>query len=87
MEKYRVKPSAIFMHPHLSTQIDGMPISLNGKPGVHKRPETKEGPAQETVMPAATQAQLELLFKQGNPLIEKYEEEKHEKTDAVAKPG
>lgn len=76
MKKYRVSSDALWLSPNLSTQIDGVPISLNGKLQIHVRPESKTGPRKETPMRIATQADLEKLYKMGNTngIIEEYDE-------------
>ena len=70
MALYQVKADSLWLHPHLSTQVNGIPVSLNGSDGTHTRPATKDYPERKSPMKAATQEQLEYLFKEGNPLIE-----------------
>ena len=85
MKKYRVNQDAIWRSPNLSTQIDGVPISLSGKLQVHVRPESKDGPRKETPMRMATQEDLEKLFKMGNTngVIEEYDEQEDKANQAL----
>lgn len=85
MKKYRVNPDALWRSPNLSTQIDGKPISLNGKVQIHVRPETKDGPRKETPMRIATQEDLKFLFQQGdtNGVIQEYDEQEEKVEKAL----
>lgn len=85
MKKYRVNPDAIWANPNLSTQLDGVPISLNGKVGIHVRPESKTGPRKETPMRIATQEDLKRLFEMGNSngLYQEYDEQEDKAEQAL----
>ena len=85
MEKYRVNQDAIWRAPNLSTQLDGVPISLNGKLQIHVRPESKDGPRKETPMRIATQEDLKKLYNMGdtNGIIEKYDEQEDKAEQAL----
>lgn len=73
-KKYRVKPLSLQMYPTLSTQIDAVPISLNGKELTYNRTiEAGSPPITMTAKPA-TQAQLGKLLESGNPHIEEIED-------------
>lgn len=63
--------------------MNGRRVALNG--AYQKTTEAQPNrPAQVISVPAATQADLELLFKQGNPCIEEFETAKEQ---PVAKNG
>jgi len=67
----------------LTTTVNGRRVALNG--AYQKTTEAQPNrPAQVISVPAATQADLELLFKQGNPCIEEFETAKEQ---PVAKNG
>lgn len=64
-----------FQHlPELTTQINGRPIALNA-PFVKTYEATAGRPARKVDVPLATQEQLLLLYKQGNPVLEEEEDE------------
>ena len=85
MKKYRVSKKALHRAPNLATQLDGKPISLNGKLQIHVRPETKDEPREETPMRIATQEDLEKLYKMGNTngVIEEYDEQEDKAEQAL----
>ncbi len=85
MKKYRVNPDAVWLAPNLSTQIDGVPISLNGKLQIHVRPESKAGPKKETPMRIATQEDLKKLYEMGdtNGVIQEYDEQEEKEQIAL----
>ena len=85
MKKYRVNPDAVWRSPNLSTQLDGVPISLNGKVQIHVRPESKDGPRKETPMRIATQEDLKKLFEMGNShgLYQEYDEQEEKAEQAL----
>lgn len=56
-------------NPNLVTLVDGEPVGLNGSIRVKVQP-TKLRPGFDKTIRQATQAELERLFKDGNPLIE-----------------
>jgi len=61
----------------LTTTVNGRRVALNG--AYQKTTEAQPNrPAQVISVPAATQADLELLFKQGNPCIEEFESAKEQ---------
>ena len=65
---YSIK-KAFKMYPELSAYVNGRTVGLNG--GYKKEiPAFGEKPAKPVEIPAATQADLEALFKEGNPCIE-----------------
>lgn len=74
--KYRVSENVLFRSPNASTQIKGVPVSLNGRVQIHIRQETKDAPRREYPMRIATQEDLKYLYDQGdtNGTIEMYDE-------------
>lgn len=70
---YRVKEEALDLHPQLFTQVNGKRVTLHGKEEKVQVPATKTKPAREIVVPMATQAELAILCKEGNPFIEEYD--------------
>ncbi len=76
--KYRVSPYALHQNPQMTTQIDGAPVSLSGKPILVIREATKELPEFKREARVATQKDLERLHKDGHPFIEEYDEEAKE---------
>lgn len=73
-KKYRVKELSLMQYPSLSTQIGGLPISLNGKEIKFQRQVTPGGPTIDMTARPASQAQLKQLFEEGNPHIEEFED-------------
>lgn len=73
---FRVKSE--FQHvTELTTSVNGRRVALNG--AYQKTTEAQPNrPAQVIAVPAATQADLELLFKQGCPCIEEFETAKEQ---------
>lgn len=80
---YRVKWE--FSHnPQLTTVVDGTPVGLNGQ--FEKTiPATVNYPSRKVTVRKATQADLKVLFEQGNPCIEEYEPSKMEPEPEKAK--
>lgn len=70
---YRVKEEALDLHPQLFTQVNGKRVTLHGREEKVQVPATKTKPARETVVPMASQAELAILYKEGNPFIEEYD--------------
>lgn len=83
-KKYRVKEVSLLQYPTLSTQINGSPISLNGKETKFSRQVTPGGPVIEMIARPASQAQLKQLFEEGNPHIEEIEDNAPEVSGAKA---
>lgn len=67
--KYRVKKQYAEAAPEMVTTINGKPVSLI-KEQAKIIPATASGPEQRIKIPLATQAELKLMFDQGNPVIE-----------------
>lgn len=78
---FRVKSE--FQHvTELTTSVNGRRVALNG--AYQKTTEAQPNrPAQVISVPAATQADLELLFKEGNPCVEQYDTAKEQPAQAV----
>lgn len=70
---YRVKEEALDLHPQLFTQVNGKRVTLHGKEEKVELPATKNKPKREVIVPMATQAELGILYKEGNPFIEEYD--------------
>lgn len=71
-------------NPQLFSQIKGKRVALHGQSETVKVQPHFGVPERTVTVPPATQSDLEFLFKEGNPIIEFYEEEKSAvKADAV----
>lgn len=68
---YRVKEEYLHI-PQLSTQLNNVPLALVS-PFEHTVPAFAGRPARKINVRLATQADLEKLFKEGNPVIEEYQ--------------
>jgi len=77
--KYRVKKQ-FAGNDEMVTTVGGKVVSLI-KPHQRVTPASDNGPAKTISIPLATQQELAQLFKDGNPVIETYEES----TDAEKK--
>lgn len=84
MKKFRIKEGPAWQHPELVTTIRDVPVSLKEELTI-KRPATKEMPERMIFYRAATQEDLEFLFKEGHPFVEAYDEKENTVTDAVTK--
>ena len=72
MSQYIVDPVALRRFPRLCTQVHGKTVSLTGKPIEYKKAIEKGNPQAETfTAPPATDAELAILFEQGNKYIKK----------------
>lgn len=63
---YGIDPWILKNSPRLATQINGVTVSLTGKPFETEYPADHTGPARTVTIPAATQEQLKALYEQGN---------------------
>lgn len=63
---YGVDPWILKNNPRLATQINGVTVSLTGKPFDAEYPADQNGPARTVTIPAATQEQMKALYEQGN---------------------
>ena len=71
---YRIK-KAFLKHPYLHTTVDGKKVALVAAYTYTTRATATRPPVSVSV-PMATQAQLKAVFDRGDPVVEKYEEEK-----------
>lgn len=67
---YKISDMAAFQFPTMSTQIDGVPVSLCGKELTVTRPGVNGGPPLNITARPATQAQLKRLHQEGHPFVE-----------------
>lgn len=71
---YRVRKA--YQHlTNLRTVIDGVLVALV-EPHTHTKKGTVTSPPKTVQVPMATPAQLKAIFDRGDPVLEKYEEEK-----------
>lgn len=73
---YRVKKEILQTYPQLVTQVNGKRVSLTDKEVVGKREGTNGMPPIDLVAKPANQEDLRLLFEEGNPFIEEFENAK-----------
>lgn len=83
-KKYRIDPIALYNNPRMSTQLDGVPVSLCDEDLTVERPGNAGGPPLRLVAKKATQEQLARLFRERHPFVQEYENE--DEVSQVAKP-
>lgn len=72
---YRVKQEALDTNPQLFTIIRATKkrVTLHGKPEIIWTDATAARPKQQVTIPAATQAELKMLFEQKHPFVEEFD--------------
>ena len=80
---YRVKQDASDAYPQLFTLVNGKRVTLHGRSETVWTDATKARPKQQVTIPAATQADLKILFEEKHPFVEEFDakDEKIEKQD------
>jgi len=71
--KYRVKKQFSW-NEELVTTVNGKAVALVKDLQI-KVPDSQSGPGKTRVIKLATQAEMEQMFKDGNPVIEQYEDQ------------
>ena len=72
---YRVKQEALDTNPQLFTIIRATKkrVTLHGRPETVWIDATAARPKQQITIPAATQAELKILFEQKHPFVEEFD--------------
>ena len=81
---YRVKQEALDNNPQMFTLVNKKRVTLHGKPETVWIDATAAKPKQQITIPAATQAELKILFEQKHPFVEEFDA-KEEQAAAAAK--
>lgn len=78
---YRIKQEALDVNPQLFTLVNKKRVTLHGRPETVWTDATAVKPKQQITIPAATQADLKILFEQKHPFVEEFDakEDKAEK--------